>query len=295
MDLSLTTSYDATPEEVFAIITDATFQEQVCQRLHAPSYDVAVGDSGDDMVLRVRWETSPTGVPSVARPFVGTTLILAQTKIWHPADSDGAREADVEGEAAGSRVRLSGRTYIVPTGRSTTQTFDLHVTTSLPALGDRLERVVTDAVRTRLETKFELAWSWIAGSLWFSLPGPRSAESPWSGRLVGPGNTIRAGRLTRRRLRQQKETRLLQVHAKVRHSDTRGLSALTDRSQNSGRSIGTRMRGAATSLPLPARTPPPAKRWRRAGCGPGASVDLASGHQDRPRLFAEGNDGDGCW
>ena len=44
MHLSLATSYDASPEEVFAMITDVTFQEQVFQQLRAQSYDVTVGD-----------------------------------------------------------------------------------------------------------------------------------------------------------------------------------------------------------------------------------------------------------
>lgn len=165
MDLQLSTSYEATPEEVFAIITDVTFQEQVCERLRALSYDVASDDSGEDLVLRVRWETSPDELSSVARRYVGERLILAQTKTWHPAASDGVREADVEGEMAGTRVRLTGQSWISPIGKATIQTFDLHVTSTVPVLGHRLEQAVTDAVRTRLETKFELAWSWISGSL----------------------------------------------------------------------------------------------------------------------------------
>lgn len=167
MDLSLTASYDATPEEVFAIITDATFQEQVLERFRARSYDVAVGDAGADLVVRVRWETPSGDVASVARRFVEPTLVVAQTKIWHPAEVDGAREAEVDGEVTGAPVRVTGRTRIVPDGRSTTQAFDLHVTASMhvPVVGKQLERVVADAVRARLEKKFELAWAWLSGSL----------------------------------------------------------------------------------------------------------------------------------
>jgi hypothetical protein len=167
MDLSLTTSYEATPEEVFAIITDATFQEQVFERFSARSYDVTVGEAGDDLFMRLRWETPPVDVASVARRFIGPTLVVAQTKLWHPADVDGAREAEVEGEVSGIPVRVTGRTHIIPEGRSTTQAFELHVTAStpVPVVGKQLERVVADAVRIRLEKKFELAWAWLAGSL----------------------------------------------------------------------------------------------------------------------------------
>lgn len=165
MDLSLTASYDATPEEVFAIITDATFQEQVFASVQATSYDVAVQDSGDDMVMRFRWETRPVDVPAVARRFVGPTLVMAQTKIWHAAQVDGTREAEVEGEVTGVPVQVAGRTRIAPNGRLTTQAFDLHVTATVPVVGKRLERIVADAVRTRLEKKFEIASSWLAGAI----------------------------------------------------------------------------------------------------------------------------------
>ena len=117
MDLTLVTSYDASPEEVFAMITDVTFQEQVFERLRARSYDVVVGDSGDDRAVRVHWQTQPVDVPVVARRLVGQSLVLAQNKIWHRPDVDGAREAEVDGEVAGAPVRLTGRTRIAPEGR----------------------------------------------------------------------------------------------------------------------------------------------------------------------------------
>jgi hypothetical protein len=104
-------------------------------------------------------------VTSVVRRVVGQTLVVAQTKTWHPADVDGVREAEVAGEVAGAPVRLTGRTRLVPNGRSTTQAFDLQVAASVPVVGRSLERLVADAVRSRLEAKFQLAGSWLSGSL----------------------------------------------------------------------------------------------------------------------------------
>ncbi|NIK58965.1 DUF2505 domain-containing protein [Kribbella shirazensis] len=165
MDLSLATSYDASPEEVFAMITDVTFQEQVFQRLQAQSYDVVVGDDGDDLAVQVHWQTQLSDVPVVTRRFVGHTLELAQSKVWHRPDVDGARHADVNGQLAGVPVKLSGTTRIVPKGRGTLQAFDLRVTASVPVVGNRLEQLVADAVRARLEHKFEVASSWLSGAL----------------------------------------------------------------------------------------------------------------------------------
>ncbi|TDW21875.1 DUF2505 domain-containing protein [Kribbella kalugense] len=165
MRLSLATSYDASPEEVFAMITDITFQEQVFERLQVPSYDVMVGGDGDDLAVQFHWQTRASDVPVVARRFVGHTLELAQYKVWHRADVNGAREADVDGEVTGVPVKVTGTTRIVPAGRRTTQAFELHITASVPVVGKGLEQVVADAVRVRLEKKFEVAWSWLSGSL----------------------------------------------------------------------------------------------------------------------------------
>ncbi|MER7245603.1 DUF2505 domain-containing protein [Kribbella sp. NPDC000426] len=164
MDLQLTTSYGAPPEEVFAIITDVTFQQQVLERLGALAYDVSTLDVGHDLRLGVRWEMPPDDASGVMRRLMGDRLVLEQHKIWHPAGVDRVREADVEGDAAGIPVRLSGHTSIVPTGDGTTQSFDIHVSASVPAIGEKVEQLVTDAVRIRLETKFELVWSWLAGT-----------------------------------------------------------------------------------------------------------------------------------
>ena len=106
VDLRLTASYDATPEEVFAMITDTTFQEQVFERIRSQSYDVVVRDTGDDTVVRVWWETRSVDVPAVAKRFVGQPLVVAQTKIWHPADREGAR--DGEGEVADAPINAHG-------------------------------------------------------------------------------------------------------------------------------------------------------------------------------------------
>jgi hypothetical protein len=165
MRFRLDTSYDASPEEVFAMITDITFQGQVFERLRVHSYDVVVGDAGDDLRVRFHWQTQASDVPVVARRFVGNTLELAQVKVWHRPDANGAREADVDGEVAGVPVKVSGTTRIVPDGRGTTQAFDLQVTASVPMVGKGIEQVVADAVRVRLEKKFEVARAWLSGSL----------------------------------------------------------------------------------------------------------------------------------
>ena len=71
MELKMSASYDATPEEVFAIVSDATFREQACEKTKALSYDVQVTESGGDTIVRVSREMPANDVPDIARKFVG--------------------------------------------------------------------------------------------------------------------------------------------------------------------------------------------------------------------------------
>ncbi len=160
MELKLSASYDATPEEVFAIVTDATFREQACEKTKALSYDVKVTESGGDTVVRVQREMPSDDVPDIARKFVGQTLTVVQTETWHPAAADGTRHADVKGEITGTPVTLKGSAKIESDGKQTVQAIDLDVKVAVPLIGKKIEPFVVDAIRSGLTKEHELGRDW---------------------------------------------------------------------------------------------------------------------------------------
>ncbi|MGH3370402.1 MAG: DUF2505 domain-containing protein [Nocardioidaceae bacterium] len=164
MDLNLSASYDATPEEVFAIITDATFRKQACEKTKALSYDVTVSESGGDTVVRVQREMPSDNVPDIARKFVGQTLTVVQTETWHPAAADGSRRAEVKGEISGTPVTLKGTAQIIPKGAQTVQAIDLDVKVAVPLIGKKMEPFVVDAIRSGLQKEHDLARDWHNGT-----------------------------------------------------------------------------------------------------------------------------------
>jgi uncharacterized protein YndB with AHSA1/START domain len=163
MELKLSASYDATPEEVFAIVTDATFREQACVKTKALSYDVKVSESGGDTVVRVQREMATDNVPDIARKFVGETLTVVQTETWHPANADGSRNADVKGEIANTPVTLEGTARIGADGAQTVQAIDLDIKVAVPLIGRRFEPFVVDAIRSGLQKEHELGRDWHDG------------------------------------------------------------------------------------------------------------------------------------
>jgi hypothetical protein len=163
MELKMSASYDATPEEVFAIVTDATFREQACEKTKALSYDVKVSQSGGDTVVRVQREMPSDDVPDIARKFVGGTLTVVQTETWHPANADGSRNAEVKGEITNTPVTLKGTASITSTGGDTVQAIDLEVKVSVPLIGRKIEPFVVDAIRKGLQKEHDLGRDWHNG------------------------------------------------------------------------------------------------------------------------------------
>ena len=159
MELKLSASYDATPEEVFAIVTDATFREQACEKTKALSYDVQVTESGGDTIVRVSREMPSDDVPDFARKFVGQTLTVVQTETWHAAAADGSRRADVVGEISNTPVTLKG-TASISGGAQSVQAIDLDVKVAVPLIGKKMEPFVVDAIRSGLQKEHELARDW---------------------------------------------------------------------------------------------------------------------------------------
>jgi hypothetical protein len=160
MELKLSASYDATPEEVFAIVTDKTFREQACEKTKALSYDVNVSQSSGDTVVRVSREMEAKDIPDMAKKFVGQTLTVVQTETWHPAAADGSRKADVSGEIANTPVTLKGTASITPNGAQTVQAIDLDVKVAVPLIGRKMEPFVVDAIRNGLQKEHDLGREW---------------------------------------------------------------------------------------------------------------------------------------
>lgn len=164
MELTQSASYDATPEQIFAIVTDPAFREQACEKTRALSYQVTVTESGGDTVVRVQREMPSDDVPDIARKFVGSTLTVVQTETWHPAGPDGSRVADVRGEIPGTPVSLKGTARITGGAGQAVQAIELDVKVAVPLIGKKIEPFVVDAIRSGLVKEHELAHAWHDGS-----------------------------------------------------------------------------------------------------------------------------------
>ena len=160
MDLKLSTTYDATPGEVFAIITDRAFRETACKATHAVSYDVNVSQDGGDTVVRVERELPTDRIPDFAKKFVGSTIMVIQTETWHGAAADGSRTADVRGEIRGTPASFTGTLALTPAGAQTRQTADLDVKVAVPLVGKKIEPYIAQAIEASMVKEQEIGQTW---------------------------------------------------------------------------------------------------------------------------------------
>jgi uncharacterized protein YndB with AHSA1/START domain len=109
--------YDATPDEVFAMLGDAAFRERVCEAQRATECTATVEAGDGTRAVRVEQKRPSAGIPSFAKKFVGDTIHILQEEEWSSA-TDAALEVSIPGKPG----RLKGTIVLRPDGGGTVET-----------------------------------------------------------------------------------------------------------------------------------------------------------------------------
>jgi hypothetical protein len=153
--------YDADPAAVFAMLTDAAFQERKCAATGALESEVEIERFPDGgATIRTR-RTMPTDqIPDFARSFVGRTIDVVQVDDFGAPDVDDRREGSVIVEIKGVPVRFAGSLALGAASAGTLETVDGDVKASVPLVGGRLERALEPALQAaiRVEQREGIAW-----------------------------------------------------------------------------------------------------------------------------------------
>lgn len=154
MRLNERLDYPATPDEVFAMMTDTSFREKVCEATGSLSWSVEIdpadGDSDGASVLVRR--VMPAEVPDMVKKIVGETIEVVQSEQWEPADS-AAHHAELLIEIAGQPARMLGTETISADGAGATLTVDGDIKVSIPLVSGRLEKEVARALQAALQVE----------------------------------------------------------------------------------------------------------------------------------------------
>jgi len=155
MDISSHAEFAATPEQVFAMMTDAEYLEKVCEASSALSYDAAVNGT--------RTRTSRTlAAPESAARFTGPELTVVEEIVWGENASDGSRAGALTMDVLGQPVTLKGQMRIAPGGAGTTLTLSGELKVAIPLFGKKLEQSSAPAILAGFRTHQQVGSDWLA-------------------------------------------------------------------------------------------------------------------------------------
>jgi hypothetical protein len=164
MDISSHLDFAAPPAEVYAMMTDQRYLEEVCVASDSISYHVSAAGSTT--------QTSRTlPAPESAARFTGPQLTVNDEIVWGDLSSDGSRSGTVTMTVLGQPVTFKGGIRLSPGGRGSVVDVRGDLKVAIPLLGRKLEEAAAPAVMAGYRTQQEVGDRWLAHS-----SSPRESE-----------------------------------------------------------------------------------------------------------------------
>jgi hypothetical protein len=145
--------YDASVDEVYAMLTDPAFRETAARAQGATSVDVAVEDGS----VRIDIVAPNTDIPAFARKVVGASVHAIQAEEW--AD----HAADFSITTPKIPAGLHGRRTLVADGDGCRDTFDGEAKAHLPMIGGKLEKLLAEKLGEGWDVEHGVGVSWLEG------------------------------------------------------------------------------------------------------------------------------------
>lgn len=154
MKLEHSVRYDATPADVYAMLTDPAFREKASWAQQVESVDVQV--TGGE--VRIEMVQPNTDIPVFARAFAGETTRAIQSESW-----TGGESADFSVTTPGKPAGISGTRRLVADGGGTLDTFDGEARAKVPLIGGKIEKLIGEKLKQGWDTEHEVGNAWLTG------------------------------------------------------------------------------------------------------------------------------------
>jgi Protein of unknown function (DUF2505) len=155
MNISSHLDFAAQPADVFVMMTDQKYLEEVCVASESLSYNVSVEGS----ITRTS-RTLPA--PDSAARFTGPQLTVNDEITWGDPSSDGSRSATVTMTVLGQPVTFKGNQQLTAGGRGSVVDVSGELKVAIPLLGRKLEESAAPAVMAGYRTQQEVGDRWLA-------------------------------------------------------------------------------------------------------------------------------------
>lgn len=147
----------ATPEEVYAVLTDPAFQEAKCEATtDGGAYEARVTATATGHRVHTSRELPADGLPDVARSFVGSTLTVVEDYEWGAAAADGSRAAVVDLHVKGVPLTLKGVLRLEAVGAGSAEVLDAELKANIPFVGGKIEKAAAEPINAAVGIEVEL-------------------------------------------------------------------------------------------------------------------------------------------
>lgn len=154
MQIHARNDFAATPDQVFAMLTDRVFLRATCLASDPHEHEVSV----EGMVARTRRVvTSPSAVAALAGP----RMTVIDQITWGPLDG-GIRHGSTLIDVLGLPAKLVGKVQLAPGGRGTVLDYAGELTVSLPIIGSSLAKQAAPFLLEALEIQQRVGEQYLA-------------------------------------------------------------------------------------------------------------------------------------
>ena len=150
--------YDgATPEQVYAMLSNPDFREAVCEYQRFPRRTVTITPTDAGMTVKVDQYRPADEVPAFARKFVGEEINIVQDEQWTSHTSAG-----LEVSIPGKPGEMKGTAVLVEEGGVTRETVTLDVSVKIPLVAGKIEDLLAKLLGSALRAEERTGKEWLA-------------------------------------------------------------------------------------------------------------------------------------
>jgi len=150
--------YDgATLQQVFEMLGDTAFREEVCDYQGVVRHRVQVRAAGSGMSVEIDQHHAAWHVPGFAKKFVGEEINIVQTEDW-TAPQKGTIHVTIPGKPG----EMTGTALLTEDPDGTTETVNLTVKVNIPIVGGKIEGFIADMLSKGLRAEHHVGVTWLA-------------------------------------------------------------------------------------------------------------------------------------
>lgn len=149
--------YDAPADAVAAMLSDASFREEVCTNQRATAFNVKVDGDVNGKDVRIEMTQPTDRIPSFAKKIVGNETTIVQSEKW-----SSPTQGDIHVTIPGKPGEMVGTATLVEVDGVTTETVDLQVTVKIPLVGGKIEELLAKLLGSAMRAEERTGKAWLS-------------------------------------------------------------------------------------------------------------------------------------